>query len=83
MDADKLPKEIVYNDVYNTDVNYHGRAGLSSITYAYMHEAESKGLAMKMKWKVALVTGVDKGIGKTAVLVFTHEDTDIVVNGLY
>jgi hypothetical protein len=43
MDADKLPKEIVYNDVYNTDVNYHGRAGLSSIIYAYAHEAENKG----------------------------------------
>jgi len=44
MDADKLPKEIVYIIVYNTDVNYHGRAGLSSNTYAYMHEAESKGV---------------------------------------
>ena len=83
MGADKLPKGIVYNDVYNTDVNYHGRAGLSSIIYVYTHGAESKGLDMKLKREVALVTGVDNGIGKVIVLVFAHEDTGIAVNGRY
>ena len=38
MNADKLPKGIVYNDVYNMEVNYHDKAGLSSIIYAYTHE---------------------------------------------
>jgi NAD(P)-dependent dehydrogenase (short-subunit alcohol dehydrogenase family) len=40
-----------------------------------------EGLAMRLKDKVAIITGSTKGIGKTAALMFAKEGASVIING--